>query len=155
MPFLWRQRPENERGKKAQKASGKAHVVKRRIKEVEEHCDDCGEDLSSLIGKDQTLGAIGTDTVGEEVERPIHPEYGQDVCSGIEQFMLYGAVWPTDMQTIKTAVLTNFDEFDYVSCNPPSCIELAEICGGEARTSRFVARRKMKHGPQFDLVVGS
>ena len=44
---------ERER-RKAQKAAGKAHVVKRRVKDVQEHDDACGEDLSSLIGKDQT-----------------------------------------------------------------------------------------------------
>ena len=76
------------------------------------------------------------------------------MCSGLEKFLLYGVVRPTAMQTLKTAVLTNLDEFEYVCCSPPSCIELAEICGGEARSSRLASRTKMRHGPTFDLVLG-
>jgi len=34
--------------RKAQKASGKAHVVNKIIMKIEEHFDDCGENLSSL-----------------------------------------------------------------------------------------------------------
>ena len=45
---------ERER-RKAQKAAGKSHVVKHCVKEVEAHYDGCGEDVSSLICKDQTL----------------------------------------------------------------------------------------------------
>ena len=52
---------------KAQTAAGKAHDVKRRVNAVEEHCDDGGEDLSSLIGQDQTLDTLWTDTLNEEV----------------------------------------------------------------------------------------
>ena len=141
--------------RKAQKAAGKAHVVKPRVKEVEEHYDVCGEDLSSLIGNDQSFYTMWTDTLDEEVEQLMHPDDGQDMCSGIEQCMLYGVVVsPANMQTLKTAVLTNLDEFAYVCCSQPPFIKLAEICGGEARTSRLVARWKMKHGPNFDLVVG-
>ena len=40
---------EKER-RKVQKASGKAHVVRNSIMKIEEHFDDCGEDLSSLKG---------------------------------------------------------------------------------------------------------
>ena len=40
---------EKER-RNSQKASGKAHVVKKRVMNIEEHFDDCGDDLSSLKG---------------------------------------------------------------------------------------------------------
>ena len=59
-----------------------------------------------------------------------------------------------DTQTFITAVLTNMDEIEYIYNNQPLLVELVEICGGEARTSRLVARRRMRHGPNFDLVVG-
>ena len=40
---------EKER-RRAQKASGKSHVVIQRDLQFEEHYNDCGEDLSSLTG---------------------------------------------------------------------------------------------------------
>ena len=55
------------------------------------------------------MDTVRTDALDEEAEQLIHPEDGQDMCSGIEQFMLYGVtVWPADMQTLKTAFLANF-----------------------------------------------
>ena len=33
-------------------------------------------------------------------------------------------------------------------------IQHVQICGGEAGTSRIAVRRRMKHGPNLDLVVG-
>ena len=52
------------------------------------------------------------------------------------------------------AVLMNLDEFEYICDNQTSFIQLAEKCGGEARTSRLVARRTKKHGPNVDLAAG-
>ena len=69
---------------------------------MEEHGNDCDEDLSSLAGKDQPLDTLRTDTLDEESAQLMHLEYDYDMCSGIEQFMLYGVVaWPADMQTLK------------------------------------------------------
>ena len=77
--------------RKAQKAAGKAHAVKRRV----------GKDLSSLIGKDQTLDTTWTDFLDEEVEELIHSIDGQDKGCGIEQVMIYGVVvWPANTQTV-------------------------------------------------------
>ena len=58
------------------------------------------------------------------------------------------------MQTFKTAALSSIDEFEHIYHNQPSEVELAEICGGVARTSRLAARRRKQHGPNFDMVVG-
>ena len=76
-----------------------------------------------LIGMDHTLDTMWIDTWDEEVERLIHPEDGQDICSLIEQCMLYRvAVWPSNMQTLNTAALTNLGEVEYVCYSQPSYI---------------------------------
>ena len=85
----------------------------------------------------------------------MHPESWSGHVLRIEQFMLYGVVvLPAAMQTLIAAVLTNLGDFEYVCYNKPFFIELAEICGGEARTSRLAARRTRTHRPNFDMVLG-
>ena len=50
--------------------------------------------------------------------------------------------------------LQSYDAFKQIFTTQPSNVDRAEICGGDARTSRLVARRRFKHGPNFDSVVG-
>jgi len=69
---------ERERAvRKKQKESGAQHVVKKKKKDVEEHYDDCGEDLSSL--QELTMFNIGKDTDAEDDNMifgyPIEEEY--------------------------------------------------------------------------------
>ena len=63
--------------RKKQKESGAQHVVKKKKKDVEEHYDDCGEDVSSL--QELTMFNIGQDTDAEDDNMvfgyPIEEEY--------------------------------------------------------------------------------
>ena len=53
--------------RKAQKASGKAHVVKKRSMKIGDHFDDCGEDLNSLTGV-ELCALAWTSSLDEEAE---------------------------------------------------------------------------------------
>ena len=57
------------------------------------------------------------------------------------------------MRSLHTVSLQSLDGFGQVYSSQHSRVGLAEICGGEARTSLLVARRMLTHGPNFDLVV--
>eukprot|EP00969_Alexandrium_andersonii_P067918 2996371-Alexandrium_andersonii.AAC.1 len=48
----------------------------------------------------------------------------------------------------------DLDEFEHVYANQSSRVDIAEICGGEGRSSTIAARRHMRTGPNFDLVLG-
>ena len=76
-----------------------------------------------------------------------------EVCDGLAVSMFYGAGATLDMGTAHT-VRVNLDEFEMIYHADTADMILAEICGGEARTSRVAIRRHMAHGPNFDLVVG-
>eukprot|EP00969_Alexandrium_andersonii_P071447 3153823-Alexandrium_andersonii.AAC.1 len=45
-------------------------------------------------------------------------------------------------------------EFEHVHNSQTSKIDIAEICGGEGRSSHIAARRRMHTGPNVDLVLG-
>jgi hypothetical protein len=77
---------EKER-RKAQKASGKAHIVKKRNIAVEEHYDDRGEDLSALQGTD-LCSMAWTDTLMEEAEPGTAENAHHLECDGLSSFML-------------------------------------------------------------------
>eukprot|EP00969_Alexandrium_andersonii_P252612 11163646-Alexandrium_andersonii.AAC.1 len=48
----------------------------------------------------------------------------------------------------------DLDEFEHACKSQMSKVDIAEICGGEGRSSSIAARRHMHTGPNFDFVVG-
>eukprot|EP00969_Alexandrium_andersonii_P329804 14574581-Alexandrium_andersonii.AAC.1 len=46
------------------------------------------------------------------------------------------------------------DEFEHVYTRQASKVDIADICGGEGRSSTVAAQRHMHIGPNFDLVLG-
>ena len=49
------------------RVAGKARVVKHRVKAVDEHDDDRGGTVSSLVGQQELQDSVWTDARGEEV----------------------------------------------------------------------------------------
>ena len=68
------------------KAQGKAHVVRKRTVTVEEHFDDCGEDLSSLKGA-ETIAAW-TSSIFEDAHHGLEDEAHSAICDGLERVIL-------------------------------------------------------------------
>ena len=66
--------------RKAMKAQGEAHVVRKRTVTVEEHFDDCGEDLSSLKGAE--IITAWTSSIFEDVHHSLEDEAHSPVCDG-------------------------------------------------------------------------
>ena len=72
--------------RKSLKAQGKAHVVRKRTVTVEEHFDDCGEDLSSLKGA-ETIAAW-TSSIFEDAHHGLEDEAHSAICDGLERVIL-------------------------------------------------------------------
>ena len=96
---------EKER-RKAQKASGKAHLVKKRVMKIEDHFDDCGEDLSSLKGV-ELCSLAWTSSLDEEAEPFMSETAYAHECDGITTRMFYGPCDTPDMKHLSMVVLPN------------------------------------------------
>jgi len=142
------------------KAAGKEIERKKRPKFVQDHTDDCGEDLSSL----------GVPSV-EETEPETHnfsfvnylanedsssdDDESSDITDNLEQFMLYGPCPELHcyMDSLQVFVASNMDELDYVANTKGNGIDIAEVCGGEGRSTQIGVRRHLTVGRNFDLVT--
>ena len=100
----------NRTGEKAQKEAGNEHAVKKKKTHVEEHVDDCGEDLSSLTGAslavqqwmDATPQTYRLDHMDDDSDKEESP-----ACTGIDLLMLYGCNWTRSMSTLQSVHLTS------------------------------------------------
>ena len=69
--------------------------------------------------------------------------------------MLYDCNWTRDMSTLQSVYLTSMTDFENVyKTQNKTLIKIAEVCGGEARTSRLATRHHLSIGPNFDIIVG-
>ena len=89
---------------------------------------------------------LETHAMDEDEEEP--------ATAGLDLFMLYGCDWTADMTALHTVILSGMEEFEHIYLNHKAEVQIAEVCGGEAKASRLAARHHLRHGPNFDLVVG-
>eukprot|EP00969_Alexandrium_andersonii_P367386 15470606-Alexandrium_andersonii.AAC.1 len=69
----------------------------------------------------------------------------------MSSFTLYGPVRTQDMSHLRAMRVQDLGEFEHVYNSQTSKVDIAEICGGEGRSSFIAARRHMRAGPNFDL----
>jgi len=131
---------------------------KKRPKVVQDHHDDCGEDLSSLGVSDQDPEYIDFvydpdgDTLDDDVGLP-------GLVDSLDSFMFFGPCPELHLylDALNTVVVSDTSEFLAVlhvrSQNKGRYCDIAEICGGEGRTTQLASRRHFTTGPNFDLVT--
>ena len=135
---------QKKREKKA-KEKGETLAVKKRKKYVEDHHDDCGEDISS-IAKEQDLHFH---TVEAESEADSSDDDGTYLS-----FMLWGSTVPKEITPHPQVInLQDITELLTLLTNVGGGIDIAELCGGEGRPSTLAIRRRLKVGRNFDLVT--
>ena len=133
---------QNERRRK-DKEAGIERVVVKRLKVVEDHHDDCGEDISSLGPLDSLFCQSSSD---EEEEDPI--------VENLTLFCLWGSVTETiDCDRLQCMHFSDWEQSLAALASRGEGIDIAEICGGQALTSRVAIRRRLKTGLNFDLVT--
>ena len=120
--------------KKKDKEAGIERVVVKKQKIVEDHHDDCGESLDSLTGDideaDFALSDSDSDTESDTL------------CDGLHLHYLWGSAGP-DLSHLQTTCLSDWDQVFAVLRRVGPGIDIAEICGGEGRTSTVAIRRRL------------
>eukprot|EP00969_Alexandrium_andersonii_P310627 13726376-Alexandrium_andersonii.AAC.1 len=76
--------------------------------------------------------------------RPVDQPEPHPAVEGLGSFMLYGPVRAEDVSHLQATHVQNLDEFEHVYTRQASKVDIAEICGGEGRSSTVAARRRMR-----------
>ena len=145
-PTASKERQQQQR--KADKEKGIERVVQKRIQKVEDHHDDCGEDLSSIV---KTL-----DHIEDTDDKDLFVHFDDDtLCDNLALYMFYGcsAERCSSMPNLLTVRCSNIQEAITLLLSHGRGFDIAEVCGGEARTTTLAVRRRLKAGPNFDLTT--
>ena len=134
----------------------KGHIPVKRRKIIEQHFDDCGDNLAPLVLKPELSCFEGISSEDEsDVEVPV----------GLSQSL---SCWiGNGSQTAESPELTGQS---YLACDIdemlstlekhpgtpwPWGVEIVEICGGRGLTSWFVVKRRLRSGHNFDIIAGT
>ena len=133
---------------KRAKETGVTSKVQKRRKFVEDHYDDCGDDISSIVENIDTFQA--TTVIVEELS-----ESSDDEDYSFLSYMLWGS---NMIQSIKVSPkilqTSNMEEaYSLLQAIGPG-VDIAELCGGQARATTLAVRRSLRAGPNFDLITG-
>ena len=145
-----------EKQKIAEKARKEAGIEKQtRKKFVENHCDDCGTDLSGL-GPDAAK-PFDSYTIEHCGESDDEPDEAVHMMFNLELFTLHGSEWNSSLHydgNMHAHRVGNVCHMIQVLLTMGTGIDVAELCGGEARVSQICIRRRLKSGENFDIVSG-
>ena len=139
--------------RRAAKAAGHEIVKVKQKKFVQNHTDDCGEDMSS-IGANEIL--LSSQWIDQSDSSDSGGDLSDTVVDGLAHTMLYGACADLHcyISNLQVFVARDVEELVYVAqLNGHSIFDLAEVCGGQGRTSQLAVRRRKRAGENFDLVT--
>ena len=148
---------------------------KRRIQHVEEHYDDCGQDLSGLgkeVAEDAADYLVDNQTARNS-QFVLHAEITEETHDASDLREHYEEASQLALHFLKGSAATNDDWSEQrPTLRTVSCIEeflhvltqrdyndgerddVVEICGGSTRISIICARRRLTVGEDFDLLTG-
>ena len=144
-PFPTDSKERQNEQKKRDKEAGIERVVIKKRKIIEDHHDDCGESLDSLTGDiDEADFAHSDSDSGTESDA---------LCDGLHLHYLWGSAGP-DLSHLQLTYFDTWDQTFAVLRRAGPGIDIAEVCGGEGRTSSIAIRRRLRSGRNLDLVHG-
>ena len=138
---------------------GLATIVRKKVKKVQQHFDDCGDSLASLevnaqaprhqsylsaCFSDEDENDALTDCILSLVAPQANAIEAQPV--GQERLSYVNAAEAVDLDEM----LSLLSEESHVSWGP----EIVELCGGLAGSSKACVRRRLRAGNNFDIVCG-
>ena len=128
--------------KKALKEAGTPHVPQKKPKVVEDHYDDCGEDLSSLKGIDLNSHtneyAVLSDHWANRLyvtDEDSDDEEEESFLKNVQLFVFCYTGYDLT-KNLKLAVMSNIEQLSFVVDRRSYTHLIAKICGGEARATR-------------------
>ena len=133
---------------KRAKETGVTLSVQKRKKHVENHFDDCGDDISSIVKNIDTYHAIAIN----------HDELSESSDEDDYTYLSY-MMWGSNMlHSVKISPnilqASNMEEAVCLLQAIGPGIDIAELCGGVARATTLAVRRSLRAGPNFDLITG-
>ena len=139
-------------------AQGHSVHTRKRKKVVEQHFDDCGDDLSSLaLATHEFLVecSSGSEDEGvlDEAVSWITPQLNLSVTWGWQGSAVAG---PPEVHR-ETMLATTLEEMYLILSNPSHMswgVEIVELCGGQALTTYLCVRRRLQGGHCFELITG-
>ena len=136
---------------KLNKEAGIENFVVKKKKIVEDHHDDCGNSIDSIVTN------LDTFHMWDDEESASDSDDENDILDNIQLHLFRGgdSLWEGDIASrIHTVSLSSTQELLAVLTRVKGKIDIAEVCGGEARTSQVAVRRRLTSGRNFDLVSG-
>ena len=150
---------QKQRQQQAKASGAPAPVPKKKPKKVEQHFDDCGEDLSSLnfpvaecwlSDSSVSESELAEDAAASGVSPQLNAFVNRPVCGSSDTSE--PALSP------QTFLAVDVDEMTSILASPAYAswgVEIVELCGGEGLTSRLCVRRQLRAGHNFELLTGA
>ncbi|CAE7203568.1 RE1 [Symbiodinium sp. CCMP2592] len=142
--------------KQAEKAKGVEALTKRRRKPVEQHFDDCGEDLTSLsaLAVEDPI-AFTSDSEEESLSRAaclVQPQ-----VNAFETWSQCGCPYVDPAEcSDQTMIAVDIEEMQRILSEPAFAgngVEIVELLGGGTSKTQICVRRQLKSGRSFELMT--
>ena len=146
-------REREKQRRKAQEASGHKHVPKKKPQTVEHHHDDLGDDLSGLGPNIEALYAdLDPTQEADAISSDSAQSSDDDHITGFQHFGLTNASGLAEPPS-SVMIAASLDEVAQILAYAGPGVDVAELCGGEARATTVAIRRRLVGGRNFDLVT--
>ncbi len=153
--FLTDSKEKEKEKKKRLKELGITPVVKKQQKYVEEHYDDCGENLAGIGGLTSESHFADADSSGSDLDFEEQLYFDNDQLTEQLSLLFLSVPVVSPVDTVRAFRADGLDQF-LAACNTKQrCYDIAELCGGEGRTSVLAVRMKLQTGENFDMVTGT
>ena len=150
---------QRERAKARQAQGLEPQPSQKRKKVVEQHFDDCGEDLSSLTGTTSSNLLVESLLTSDDEPMSESDFSASAVANAYAQWALPSMLAEGQPRLHKNSMLAVDIEEMFAILNEPGHrgygVEIVEICGGNALTSYLCVRRKLHSGHCFELITGT
>ena len=135
-----------ELGDHADNAIAEVSATRRKPIPIEEHFDDCGDDISAIHLDDVELS-----TFVKCFETADEPSSDEEFASSFYNTYLWGSDF-----TSKTPPLVNFVIAYATVCSWPKAFntDYCEVFGGIGGVTKIAIRRNLKGGQNYDIVAG-
>ena len=151
-PTASKERQQAQRRK--EKAEGKVRVVNKRKQQVEDHHDDCGEDLSSL-GSETALWSepIWANDLLNEINDHEIIDDDDPICDNLALFMHWGRSPYKPSYNINVVYPRNLNDLVSQLSHQRPGVDIADLSGETLRSNQLAVRRRSSDGNTTNLVT--